>query len=77
MNRDSPPFIGDVVRFEMKKGVIYGVVVCKYISGEWGAIIPDGFISHGSLIKHRFTGQVISLQYLYDTLKHLGVSNEA
>lgn len=71
MKRDSPPFIGDVVCFEMKQGLTYGVVVCKYTNGEWGAIIPGGFISHGSLIKHRFTGKVISLHHLYCALEDM------
>lgn len=71
MKRDGPVNIGDVVCFDMKQGQVYGVVVCKYTSGEWGAIIPNGFISHGSLLRHRFTGKTMSLNALYGILQEM------
>lgn len=72
MNKNKTPDIGDVVILQIGGKEVYGTVVCRYANGEWGAIIPNGFISQGSILKHKFTGKSLSLSPIYRTLERIG-----
>ena len=71
MKNIKRPAIGDVVCFDIGHKEVYGTVVCHYTNGDWGAIIPNGFISQGSLTKHRLTSKKFSLNPFYSILKNL------
>ena len=72
MVKNKSPDIGDIVEFKIGNKQIYGAVACKYTNGEWGAIIPNGFISQGSRYKYSYTGKHISFKPMYDVIERIG-----